>query len=195
MSKFYLPLLICWSFVLHLQAQSRHTFFVNAGPAFNPYIKLNGEEVEQSKGYTINLGLMYKVLRFKQTYTEIGFAGKTIFSTGIINEKRFRARTLRLAMPVKMVFPFLDKWAIASGFRFQNNVDVSEFDIRLRDKYSWRVDFLTEIRYQLNPLWYLNIGWSSNLRDLPDAYVINDPQTVVFIGVARNVHLFKRKKK
>jgi len=194
MNKFALLIFFSCFFVLSISAQSRHTIFFNNGYTFNNSIELNGEPVQDSRGYNFNLGLMYRVFTSKVFNTEIGLAGKTIFSTGLINNERFNARTLRLAMPIKFIIPITSTWTLGSGFRFQNNVDVSEFDIRLRDKYSWRVDFITEARYFLNKQWYLSIGISANLRTLPDSYVINDPTTAIFVGIAKPIHLIKNKK-
>ncbi len=181
-------------FVLTGQAQSKHALFLSTGYTYNTSIRINGEEVKDSEGYVLNYGLNYRILQFKTFSTEIGLAGKTIFSSGELRRERFSANTLRLAMPIKFVVPVSKKWSATSGFIFQNNVDISEFDFRLRDKYSWRVDFATEARYTINKYWYLTGGFALNLRDMPDAYFINDPKASFQIGIARHTVILKKNK-
>ena len=187
-------MLILLSIALKAQAQSRYSVFLNAGYSYNETFKLNDEEVKNSIGYVFYMGLAYKVIRYKKMYSEIGLAGKTIFSSGEIAGSFYSARTLRLAMPLKFAFPVSDKWEIFSGFVFQNNVDVSEFDIRLRDKYSWRVDYSLEAKYLLNNRWYLTAGFSLNMRKIPDSYFVNDPRNAILIGLNRRITILKSKK-
>lgn len=194
MKKIYFPLVFIILFVINGQGQSKHSFFLYTGYTYNDYVEINGEEVKNSEGYLLNFGLNYRVLDFNFFSTEIGFAGKTIFSFGKIGNDRFSANTLRLAMPIKFITPVSKNWSAVTGFMFQNNVDASEFDIRLRDKYSWRVDFTIEARYSINEKWFLSGGFAINLRDTPDAYFINDPKASFMIGLARHTFIFKNKK-
>lgn len=195
MKKNYLVFIITFLFALNGQGQSRHSFFVYTGYTYNDFVEINEEKVVNSRGYLLNFGLNYRILDFQLFSTEIGFAGKTIFSSGKVGGQKFSANTLRLAMPVKFIIPVSTKWAVVSGFMFQNNVDASEFDIRLRDKYSWRVDYTLEARYFISEDWFISGGFALNLRDTPDAYFINDPKASFIIGLARHTFLFNKKKR
>jgi len=140
------------------QSTPRHTLFLSNGYTFNPALQLNGDAVEESRGYVVTAGLMYRMFSYKKIHTEIGLAAKSIFSSGTVNDESYYTSALRLAMPLKFTVALSDQWEVSSGFSFQNNVEIRKVDFRLRDKYSWRVDFLTEARYLLNERWFLTLG-------------------------------------
>ena len=175
-------------------AQARHTIFLTTGYTYNNFVEINKEEVLNSNGFLLALGFNYKLFTFKKTYTEIGLAAKSIFSSGILNDNRFNAQTLRLAMPLKVTYPLSNKWEASGGFIFQNNVDIGELDFKLRDKYSWRVDMLVEAKYLLNEHWYSTAGLTMNLRSIPDPYFINDPKIAFLIGIAKRISFAKNSK-
>ena len=187
---FFFPFLL---FALNGFAQSKRTIFFQTGYTFNNSILLNEEIVEKSKGYSVDAGFTYRFFTRKWMSSEIGVSGKTIFAVGRIQQHSFKATTFRLTVPLKFVFPIPhSKYAISSGFIFQNNVDFTEFDFRLRDKYAWRVNYCLEGRYLLNPKTSLLIAWHSNIRTIPDPYFVNDPKMNVVIGLTQAIH-FKRK--
>jgi len=85
---------------------------------------------------------------------------------------------------------------LASGVVFQNNVDFDEFDIRMRDKYAWRVNLLLEVQYLLKNDTFLTLGFSNNLRKkIPDSYFINDPKIAFLVGLQKSLHFSKNKNK
>ena len=176
------------------EAQNRHSLFLNAGYTYNTKITINDQEVKNSEGLLLTIGGLYKVYSYKSFYTEIGLAGKTIFASGEVNEKRFNSRTLRLAVPVKLNYKLSPKWEGTGGFIFQNNTDLSKLDLRLRDKYSWRVDFLAEVKYILNEQWFVTTGLKINLRKIPHSYLINDPADAFLIGVGRRIKWLRKEK-
>lgn len=175
-------------------AQSKFAVFKNIGYAFNNSIELKETVVEKSKGYFVEIGFNYRLFQLKSSQIEIGLAGKTIFASGNVNGQSFNTTTFRLTAPLKWVFPIPStKIEIASGFVFQNNVDFQEFDLRLRDKYSWRVNYLLETRISLKNQAHLSIGGSFNIRKIPDIYFINDPKISFNIGFQKT--LFSKRKK
>lgn len=180
-------------FTLNGQAQSKRTIFFQTGYTFNNSIVLNEEIVEKSKGYSVDAGFAYRFFTSKWMSSEIGVSGKIIFASGKMQQCSFKATTFRLTVPLKFVFPIPNsKYAISSGFIFQNNVDFTEFDFRLRDKYAWRVNYCLEGRYLLNPKTSLLLAWHNNLRNIPDPYFVNDPKMAIVIGLTQAIH-FKRK--
>jgi len=148
----YLYLLLLLPYSYTSQAQSKHAIFLNTGYTFNDNIELKEEIITKSRGYSVDVGLTYRFFTRKFMAAEIGFSGKTIFATGTFQAQTFRATTFRITAPLKFIYPLpRTKLAFASGLIFQNNVDFTEFDFRLRDKYAWRVNYLLEVRYTLNP--------------------------------------------
>ncbi|MFT4755160.1 MAG: hypothetical protein ACI85Q_002726 [Salibacteraceae bacterium] len=195
MKKIYLFLAITFCLLHISQAQNRISFFLNTAYTFNNSVELLGEEVEKSTGYSLDLGMTYKFIRSKVVFTEIGLSGKTIFSSGRLHGRRFEATTYRMTIPLKVVFPLPNKKIqFSGGFVFQNNVDYTKLDFLLEDRYSWRVNFLLETRYLLQRQWYLTGGFSWNIRNIPDAYFINDPKVALVIGIIRNINFTKKKK-
>ncbi len=183
-------------FTFNGSAQSKRAIFLQAGYTFNNSIVLKEEIVQASKGYSIDAGFTYRFFSRQWMTSEIGISGKIIFATGRMQQHTFQAATFRLTVPLKFVVPIpYTKFAIASGFLFQNNVDFTEFDFRLRDKYSWRVNYALEGRYLLNPTTNLLIAWHSNLRNIPDPYFVNDPKMAIVIGLTKAIGLKKRAKK
>lgn len=188
---FFLALLL---FALNGHAQPKRSLFFNTGYTFNNKVKLNEEVVKASKGYSVNVGFSYRFFTRKWMSSEIGLSGKTIFATGSIQQHSFKATTFRLTVPLKFIFPIpTTKFVLSSGFIFQNNVDFTEFDFRLRDKYAWRVNYLLEGRYLLNPQTSLLLAWHSNLRNIPDPYFINDPKMAFVIGLTKAIFFNKKK--
>lgn len=191
----YLYLLFLLLCVYSSQAQSKHAIFINTGYAFNDKIELKEAILEKSKGYSIDAGFTYQFFTRKFIVAEIGLSGKMIFATGKLPQHAFQATTFRLTAPLKFTYPIpKTKLSLSSGFIFQNNVDFPEFDLRLRDKYAWRVNYLLEVRYLLNPQINLILAWHANLRNIPDPYFINDPKMAIVFGVTKAIR-FKRKKK
>lgn len=191
--SFFFSLLL---FALNGHTQSKRSVFLNTGYTFNNKIELNEEIVEKSKGYSVDVGFTYRFFTRKWLSSEIGFSGKTIFATGSIQQRSFKATTFRLTVPLKFSFPIPNtKYTLSSGFIFQNNVDFTEFDFRLRDKYAWRVNYCLEGRYLLTPQTNLLLAWHSNLRNIPDPYFVNDPKMAIIIGLTKVIHFKSNKKK
>ena len=196
MKKKHLCLLVLLAYFHQSYAQSKHTLFLNTGYAFNDDIELKESLIQKSQGYNIDLGFTYRFFTHKQWASEIGLSGKTIFATGSLSENTFRATTFRITAPLKFTYRLpRTNFAITSGFIFQNNVDFTEFDFRLRDKYAWRVNYLLELRYALNTQVNLTLAWHSNLRNIPNPYFINDPKMAIIIGVTKAIFFNKNKKK
>lgn len=182
------------SHTLFSQAPSKHSLFMDVGYSFNKGIEIAESPVKDSRSTIVTVGGTYRVFRYKKFQTELGFAAKTIFAQGERPAGSFKARTLRLGIPLNLAFAINKKWTISSGFFLQNNVDRSEFDLRLRDKYSWRLNFIPEVRYNLSPLWQVNVKGHFNMRNMADAYVLNDPRIGLSIGLSRSIFLIGKHK-
>ena len=192
----YLFLVLLFHLINETQAQPKHSFSLNTGYAFNTSIELDGEAVEKSRGYILNLGFSYRLFKNKWMYSEIGLSGKSIFSSGNLDNRSFNGKTLRLAIPINLVFPIsTKKLQFSTGVILQNNVDFSKFDFRLRDNYSWRINALLETRYLLKNQMYLMIGVNWNLRNnIPDSYFVNDPKISFLVGISKWIDFSKNKK-
>jgi len=193
-TKLVFPLLLLLP-IFGLNAQSTYSIYLNSGYTFNTSILINEEEVENSNGLIINAGILQRLLSWKNISTEIGLGTKTIFTGGKVNGIQFDARTLRFAIPIKLKITTPNKkWGLASAFVFQNNVDISRIDFKLRDKYSWRYDLLFELQRRLKKRLYFTAGFNLNLGDIPDAFLINDPKYSIVLGVIRPISLSRSKK-
>ena len=182
---------------LYSQAQPKHTLLISTGFTYSNSILLNETPVQKSQGYFIDLGIGYRLFKTRFIHTQLALTGKTIFSSGQINKHTFKATTFRLTLPLKFVFPLPHSgFQLATGAVFQNNVDFHEFDIRMRDKYAWRVNLLLEARYLLKNGTFLSLGFSNNLRNnIPDPYFINDPKMAFLVGIHKPLHFSKNKNK
>ena len=187
-------LLILFFTALESGAQSRYSIFLNSGYSFSNSLHLNDEKVKNSRGYILTLGGSLKLFSIKNKDLVLGMAGKTIFATGSINEKKFTSTTLRLLFPLQILFPLTEKWAVSTGFNFQNNIDLTTTDLKLGDKYLLRIDYLAGMKYFLTNQWSLTGSININLRDIPDLYFLNDPKFAILIGVEKQL-IKKRKTK
>jgi len=193
MKKKYLLFVLILA-VFEVVAQTRYAVFVNTGYSFSNSLQLNNEEVENSRGYVISFGGKVKVFSIKKNYVETGLAGKTIFATGSVNGEHFTSTTLRLVFPLKMIFSLTEKWAVSTGFNFQNNLDFTNSDFRPGYKYLWRVDYSAGMKYLLANQWFLTTNIDFNLGKIPDVFFINDPKFAVLIGIEKQFYK-KRKTK
>ena len=191
MKKKYLLIFFILS-TLEIVAQSRYSVFINSGYSFNNSIAVNNEKVKNSKGYVITFGGNLKLFSIKNKYLLFGIAGKTIFASGCINDKHFKASTLRLVLPLKMIFPLTKKWTALTGFNFQNNVDFGNPDLSFSYKYSLRVDYSIGVKYLLTKDLSLTSSMDFNLRNIPDPFFINDPKFAILIGIEKQ---FQKKTK
>lgn len=178
-------------------SQSKHSLVLNTGYTWTDNLSLNELAVENSQGYILDLGIGYQLFNTPFMFSELALTGKTIFSSGQLNNRTFKATTFRLTLPIKFVFPLPNtSIQLATGAVFQNNVDFHEFDIRMRDKYSYRINLLLEARYLLKNNTALTIGFSSNLRNkIPDPYFINDPKITFLVGLKKPLSFSKNKNK
>ena len=100
MQTIYAILLLLLFSSITVYAQPKHSFFLNAGYTYNSPIELNEQAVENSQGYLFSLGGVKKLVSYKEYSFELGFALKTIFTSGQIGDMKFNATTLRVAIPV-----------------------------------------------------------------------------------------------
>ena len=167
------------------QASPRHRLFLDAGYSFNSEVTLSEKSLDYSRAGIVAIGGTYRLLSLGRFNVELGLAAKTVFAKGAIGKKSFDATTLRIGLPVNFVVNLSDRWDFSAGLFLQNNVDLDEFDLRLRDKYSWRLNAVPTFRYRMTRLWQLNLKADINLRDLPDAYILNDPNIGFSVGISR----------
>ncbi len=175
-------------------AQPKHSFFLNTGYTYNRSVELNEQIVENSQGFLITIGGVKKLISYKKSSFELGFALKTIFTSGQIADRKFNASTLRVTVPIRFVFPVAKKWHLATGFIIQNNEDLNRIDWRLRNKYDWRYDIFGETKFFLSEDWFLITSVNFNLRKTPDPFFINDPKLAFSIGIGKTVLIVNKKK-
>ncbi len=195
MKTIYLISLLILLPVFSASAQKKHSFFLNTGYTFNKSIKLNEEVVKNSQGLLFNFGGVKKLFFYKGNSFELGFALKTIFTSGQVDDLRFNATTLRITIPVRFVFPVNKNWQLATGILFQNNEDLRSLDWKLRNKYDWRYDVFGEIKFYFKEDWFLTASANVNLQKIPDPFFINDPKAAFSIGIGKSVLIINKKKK
>jgi hypothetical protein len=178
-----------------VEAQPRRFIFLNSGYSFNNSLQINNEKIKNSRGYIITFGGALKVFSIKKNYLSLGMAGKTIFSSGSRNGNKFNASTIRFVFPLRMNFPLTEKWAISTGFNFQNNLDFLDPDFRLGYRYLWRVDYSAGMKYLLTNQWSLTANAGINLRNMPDVFFLNEPKFAVLIGIEKQFYKRRKTKK
>lgn len=183
--KMKLVLLCLFLSVFETNAQKRFSLFLNSGYSFSNALQLNDEQVENSRGYVSTFGGKIKLFSIKGQEVETGLAGKLIFATGKVNGNKFNASTLRLVVPIQILFPMTEKWVLTTGGNLQNNIDLTTTDLKLGDKYLLRIDYLAGAKYHLNDEWALTGNVTINLRKIPDVYFLNDPKFAVLFGVEK----------
>ncbi len=181
--------------IVSAYAQKKHAFFLSTGYTNNTSIKLKGQTIGNSQGYLFTLGGVKKLISYKDHSFELGFALKTIFTSGQIDDLQFNASTLRVTVPVRFVFSVAEKWQLATGFIIQNNEDLNTLDWKLRNKYDWRYDVFGEIKFFFKKDWFLTTSGNFNLKKMPDPFFINDPKAAFSIGIGKNILIVNKRKK
>lgn len=185
MKKRFILFIIIHFFLIKIQAQPGFLFHLKTGYAFNPKIDLNNQLIKESKGLVVDFGGAFKIPVYKKLYTEFGITGRTIFSSGKVEDTDFDAQTLRILFSPQLGFQLSKQWEIYSGVVFQNNKDFSKTD--LREKFFWRANYTLGTRYEIAEKWYLSGEGSFDLRNVPDPFLINDPKFLFLIGLARRL--------
>jgi hypothetical protein len=185
--------LILLSITLSAQNTFKHSLGLDLGYTFNPEPKIDDQIVTNNQGAFTTLSWTFRLFQYKPFHGEMGLAAKTIFSSGVMNDLSFQAITLRIGMPVSIGYRLSEKWTFALGAFLQNNVDLDEFDLRLRDKYSWRMNAVPEIRYHLHTDWTLQLKGHFNVRKMPTTYVIQDPNMGLSLGVSKRIGIVRNK--
>tara|TARA_B110000967_G_C18617089_1_gene426904 strand:- start:170 stop:742 length:573 start_codon:yes stop_codon:yes gene_type:complete len=163
--------------------QNNFSIPLKIGYGFNSSISLNEDETSNVNGIIIQSGLEYEFKIYKNLFAETGLAGRAILASGKTENSSYKAKTLRLRLPVKLGWTISEKWKVASGIAIQNNKDFITID--LREKYFWRYDLLFEGKYNWVKNWFGVASINYELRNLPNAYFINDPRFVISLGVGR----------
>lgn len=168
---------------------------MNTGYSFNNSLQINNGRIKNSRGYVITFGGALRLFSFKKNYLSLGIAGKTIFSSGSRNGDKFNVSTIRFVFPLRVTFPLTEKWRVSTGFNFQNNLDFLDPDFRLGYRYLWRVDYSAGMKYLLTNQWSLTANADFNLRNMPDAFFLNDPKFAVLIGIEKRFNKRRKAKK
>jgi hypothetical protein len=178
--KYYFLLFLLFSFGKSW-GQNNFSIPLKIGYGFNSSISLNEDETSNVNGIIIQSGLEYEFKIYKKFFAETGLAGRAIFAFGGTENSTYKAQTLRLRLPIKLGWTISEKWKVASGIAIQNNKDFTTID--LREKYFWRCNLLFEGKYNWvrNWFWVANINYE--LRDLPNAYYLNDPRLIISLGI------------
>ncbi len=194
MKKIYL-LLFLFFITSDVEAQPRRSIFLNTGYSFNNSLQINNGKVKNSRGYVITFGGALRLFSFKKNYVSLGIAGKTIFSSGSRNGEKFNASTVRFVFPLRITLPLTEQWRVSTGFNFQNNLDFLDPDFRLGYRYLWRVDYSAGMKYLLTNQWSLTANADFNIRNMSDAFFLNDPKFSVLIGIEKRFHKRRKTKK
>jgi len=160
-------------------------FIGNAGLGFNTPITLNGDKLKSAYSTIFDMNATYQFKFFKKSYAEVGLGGRYIFSSGKLGELPFKAHTLKMQMPVNLLYQLSKKWGLATGLILRNTKEVLDSDFR--EKFFWRLGLTGEGRYTWKSKWYLTCGISYELRNIPTGYFLNDPKMALLIGLRRKL--------
>jgi len=181
-TKYYALLILLFCYGKNL-GQNSFSIPLKIGYGINAPININDNEVKNANGFVLQFGVEYEFKLFKKLYAETGLAGRAIFASGKIQGSSYIAQTLRARLPLKIGWILSDKWKVASGIVIQNNKDFITID--LREEYFWRQNLIVEGKYSWKKKWYWIADVNYELRDLPNAFFINDPKLIVTVGVGR----------
>lgn len=166
-------------------AQSGFHLQGNTGLGLNPTISLNGNKLKNAYSTIFDFSTTYQFRLFRKIYSEIGLGGRYLFSSGKLGELSYTAHTLKMQMPLNLVYQLSHKWGVATGLLLRNTKEVLDSDFR--EKYFWRLGLTGEGRYFWKPKWSLTFGFSYELRDIPKGYFVDDPKTAVLFGLRHKI--------
>ncbi|MEM6966341.1 MAG: hypothetical protein AAF573_16375 [Bacteroidota bacterium] len=123
---------------------------------------------------------------FKKIFGEIGLGGRAIFAFGEVGDIRYQTQTLRAVVPLRLGYQVSEAWDISTGLTIQNNFDFKGI-ITSRDNFLWRYNYTLRGRYFHVHRWCFFGELSYGVNNIPDAYFLNDPRAIVFLGVAKKL--------
>ena len=185
MRKYYLFLIIFFYSFSAAQAQVNTFIAARTGIAFNPSIEINNEIINNSRATNFDLEASLKFIFLKHFFGEVGLAGRVILATGKLGGVSYQSQTLRAMVPLSIGHQISEKWDVAMGLTFQNNLDF-EPKISSRANFLWRYNYTLSGRYLFKKKWYFVGRLSHGWRKIPDAFYLNDPKIIVFLGVAKS---------
>jgi len=123
----------------------------------------------------------YRFQIWKRLFGQVGLGSRYIYASGKIDGISFRSTTIRLQMPLKFNYPLSERWIIGIGTSIQNNKDLLKSDFR--EPYFWRANLILEGTYFWLDRWYCKGSLFYEGRNVPDAYLINDPKIGILFGL------------
>lgn len=172
-------------FANSVSAQSGLYLSMETGLGFNNNLALNDIEITNSVASFTDLHSSFQFKIYRNIYSEVGLGGRFILARGSLGENSFRARTSRIILPILVGIEINEKWKLAGGVNIQNNKDVVEID--LRENYFWRANSIIKGQYAFKEKWFFNLTLSHNFQGLGDTFLINDPKTMISVGVSRKL--------
>ncbi len=169
-------------FSLDLSAQKGLYLTTNIGVGANSKFILNNKDVRKSTALFTELKASYQFGLYQKIYWEVGLGGRAIAARGELDGMVFKAKTLRIILPVHVGTKITEKLDVAIGVTGQNNEDID--GILLRSKYFWRMSGSIRGKYALTNRWYAYTELSHSLRGARNSYLVNDPKTALFIGIS-----------
>lgn len=162
-------------------AQKKFSAEILTGFGLNKKILLVNEEVEDYKVFSTQINANYKLKIYNKFYGEVSLGAQWYFSSGRVRISSFNSTSLRLNIPLVLGYTILEKINIGGGIAFSNNRDFDDIDFRENDNL--RASLLFKGGYLLNKNFNILLKISQNLSNIPDSYLLNQPNTDILLGI------------
>lgn len=189
--RFILSIVVwCLLFFMPVTALSQpaiRTAF-SAGYGFNRNFMLAGKEVKGSGGLIFCGGGNVMIPVGNTIFVSGGLHAKTIFASGRIGVSRYRAQTVRLAVPLQLGLKLGTDFELSAGCMISHNRDFVQFHIR--KPHSMRYDLLAQFAYLGAERWFLTLKIMHNVGT-PHGFLTNDPKTAILPGVSYRLKTYR----
>lgn len=162
--------------------QKKFSVDVLTGLGLNNNLSLANEKVNDYTSITTQLNINYTFKLYKKLKAETGVGLQWYDSYGNIGLSKFNSKTLRLNVPLLLVYPISEKVSLTSGIAAANNRDFDEYNIRSQDNF--RMSLVIKGSYYIKEDLSLLFKVNRNISNIAKSYFLNQPRTDVLLGIA-----------
>ncbi|GAA4234212.1 hypothetical protein GCM10022291_13130 [Postechiella marina] len=163
-------------------SQKQFSAEILTGFGINKNLKLVNEDIEGYNIYLTQINVNYKFKLYKNIFAETGLGSQWYFSSGKVAKSNFKTTSLKLNLPVIISHAILNKINIGVGVAISNNKDFEDFDFRT--SHNLRSSLIFKGSYAIKEDFDLVLMFKHNLSDIPNLYLINQPNSDLSIGIS-----------
>lgn len=163
-------------------SQKKFSIEVLTGYGFNKDFSILNAEIDNYINSSNEVSFNYRKNIYKSIFLETGLVSQFYYSTGTLKVSKFKAKTIRLGIPLSFGFTPFKKVDFTSGIILSNNRDFVDFNNDESDNIRFSLLFKTS--YALKENLSLVLKGVFNVSGIPNSYLLNQPSKSILIGAS-----------